>query len=194
MNRHSQRKANTHQSLIDAARDLITTQGYDNVDILDITERANVSKATFYKHFINKEECVRELMQQGFDALAQQLFVQRQMADSAETWAIESFTDAFTWAANHRELLLIMVGGAASSRLNAFGRQYMVNISTRIMNEYRLPDAPSAYSPDIIAQTVTGLMIQFLGWWLETPNTYSAQQIAELVYRLSVDGLRTERP
>ena len=60
--RHAQRKAATHQGLIDAARDVIAEKGYNHVDILDITERANVSKATFYKHFANKEACVRELM------------------------------------------------------------------------------------------------------------------------------------
>lgn len=189
MNRHSQRKANTHQALIDAAKDLIIEKGYDNVDILDITEKANVSKATFYKHFVNKEECVRELMQEGFDSLVQRVFIQHQTADSTETWAVDSLTEAFVWAANHRELLLIMVGGAASSRLNAFGRQYMVNISTRLLSEFGFPDTLESYPPEIMAQTVTGLMVQFLGWWLETPNEYSARQIAELVHHLFTNGL-----
>ncbi len=61
LTRHEQRKAATRQSLLDAARDVIAAKGYNNVEILDITDYANVSKATFYKHFPNKEACVRAL-------------------------------------------------------------------------------------------------------------------------------------
>ena len=71
--RHSQRKAVTRQKLIDATQEVIVQKGYTQVDILDITERANVSRGTFYQHFRNKQECVRALMQQGFDALSAEI-------------------------------------------------------------------------------------------------------------------------
>ena len=61
-NGHQQRIAATRHAILAAARDVIIEKGYSHVDILDITERANVSKATFYKHFANKEDCVRRLM------------------------------------------------------------------------------------------------------------------------------------
>lgn len=189
MNRHDQRKAATHQSLLETARHVIVEKGYDNVEILDITERADVSKATFYKHFPNKEECVRELMLQGFDALVAQIFSDRRTAKTSEVWAIDSVAKAFAWAETNRELMLIMVGGAASSRLNAFGRQYMVEISERLLVEYGPPEEFGPYSNVIMAQVVTGIMIQFLGWWLETDHEHNARQMAELVFRLLRNGL-----
>ena len=130
-NRHAQRKAATHQSLIDAARALIVERGYNNVDILDITDRANVSKATFYTHFANKEACVRELMEQGFDALADELLCVEQ--DIEPEWVYAKFQRIFLWARENRELLLIMVGGAASSQLNVFGREYMVRVTEQTL-------------------------------------------------------------
>ena len=46
--RHERRKAATHQRLIDAARDLISAKGYSQVDILDITERADAFVSSTY--------------------------------------------------------------------------------------------------------------------------------------------------
>ncbi len=199
-NRHAQRKAATHQSLIDAARELIVERGYNNVDILDITDRANVSKATFYTHFANKEVCVRELMEQGFDALVDELLSVD--ADIEPQWVRAKLTRVFRWARENREVLLIMVGGAASSQLNVFGRDYMVKVIERTLMTRRLKfEEKAAFSPVVQAQIVTGLMIQLLGWWLENQTGYSAGEMAEILHHVlryglveqsGVDGSHTE--
>lgn len=188
LNRHEQRKAATHQSLIDAARELIVERGYNNVDILDITDRANVSKATFYIHFANKEACVRELMEQGFDALADELLCIEQ--DIEPEWVYAKFERIFVWARENRELLLIMVGGAASSQLNVFGREYMVRVTEETLMTRRFKMEPqSSYPPAVMAQVVTGIMIQLLGWWLENDTGYSAAEIAQMFQDILRFGL-----
>lgn len=175
--------------MLTAAREVIGEKGYNHVDILDITERANVSKATFYKHFANKEDCVRQLMHDGFDALADEIFQGARAAASREAWVRQSLERVFNWAAENREFMLIMVGGAASTRLNAFGRQYMVDLVERTIDKYE-PDAPfSPYPPAIRAQVITGILIQALGWWLETDTGYSAAALAQMIQEILSRGL-----
>jgi len=175
--------------MLTAAREVIGEKGYNHVDILDITERANVSKATFYKHFANKEDCVRQLMHDGFDALADEIFQGARAAASREAWVRQSLERVFNWAAENREFMLIMVGGAASTRLNAFGRQYMVDLVERTIDKDE-PDAPfSPYPPAIRAQVITGILIQALGWWLETDTGYSAAALAQMIQEILSRGL-----
>lgn len=189
-NRHAQRKAITHQRLIDAARALIVEKGYTHVDILDITERANLSKATFYQHFANKEACVRELMQQGFDALLEQVLSTRPPNALDSVWIIDSLAMVFAWAEQNRELLLIMVGGAATSRLNVFGRNYMVEVVERtLLGELADLQPARRHPPAIQAQVLTGVVIQMLGWWLEHDTGYSARQMGELIHDILQHGL-----
>ncbi|HML20704.1 MAG TPA: TetR/AcrR family transcriptional regulator [Aggregatilinea sp.] len=183
MNRYEQRKAATHQRLIAAARELIGAQGYENVDILDITERANLSKATFYQHFPNKEACVRALILQGFEALTQQIFDSERTTPNRWEWARDSFYKLFAWADENRRFVLIMVGGHASSELNSFGRAYMAQISQRIISE-RMPWFRELYAPELAAQFITGATIQMLGWWLEAETPYSANDMALLLTEL----------
>lgn len=186
--RHERRKAATHQRLIDAARDLISAKGYGQVDILDITERADVSKATFYKHFSNKETCVRELMQQGFDALVAEIVSTPHTRPFDPEWARASFERAFRWAEEHRELMLIMVGGAASTQLNAFGRQYLAEVIERtLINEF--PQQTLSIPPHVLAQIVTGMMIQLLGWWLENETGYTVADLASFMLGVLQHGV-----
>mgnify|MGYP000902152520 CR=1 FL=1 len=189
-NRHQQRKAATRQTLLEAAREVIVDRGYNEVEILDITERANVSKATFYKHFPNKEAVVREIMLAGFDALVKRIFEGGRRAEVREEWVAESFRDAFTWAAENRELLLIMVGGRASGQLGAFGRSYLVQHIERGFDEFGLfAETDDGVPRSLKAHVIAGALIQVLGWWLESDTGYSPSEIADLLQRVLVNGL-----
>jgi AcrR family transcriptional regulator len=194
-NRHAQRKAATRQRLLDAARDVIGQKGYNNVEILDITEHADVSKATFYQHFANKEDCVRELMHQGFDVLAEQILGADDRPRPVDpAWVVNALTQVFRWAEDNREFLLIMVGGAASSRLNMFGRNYMVELTERTLIADFAPYKTFRYPADIQAQIFTGVLIQLLGWWLENDTGHSARQMAQLIHDVLQYGMGPLEP
>ncbi len=192
LTRFEQRKAATHQSLIKAARDVIAERGYHRVEILDITERANVSKATFYKHFPNKEACVRDLIEQGFDALVEEVMRADQQDERlSPAWIESSLQKVFHWAEENREFALIMVGGGASTELNAFGRNYMAQVVEQtIMAEAAKKEPPvPLLPPQIQAQIVTGMTIQLVGWWLENSTGYSAGDMARIVCDVIRNGI-----
>lgn len=188
-NRHQQRKAATRQKLLEATREVIVERGYSHVEILDITERANVSKATFYKHFPNKEACVRELMLAGFDTLVERIFEGGRRAESREAWIAESFREAFAWADHNRQLLLIMVGGRASGQLGVFGRYYLVEHIERGLEEFGLFPENGDIPRVVKAQVMAGVLIQLLGWWLENDTGYSPGDLADLLQRVLERGI-----
>lgn len=188
-NRHQQRKAATHQKLLEAARAVIIERGYNAVEILDITERANVSKAAFYRHFTNKEACVREIMLNGFDALLERIFEGGRRATSREEWVSTSFREAFAWAEQNREILLIMVGGRASAQLNVFGRDYLVQSVERAFDEFGSFSEDDGVPVVVKAHVTAGALIQLLGWWLENDTGYSAGDMADLMRRVLLHGV-----
>ena len=50
----------TRQSLRTALLELIKEKGYDAISIEEITERANVGRATFYLHYKDREDLLLE--------------------------------------------------------------------------------------------------------------------------------------
>src|SRR5512147_2280747 len=59
-NKIDRRIQRTRQSLRTALLALIKEKGYDAISIEDITERANVGRATFYLHYKDKEDLLLE--------------------------------------------------------------------------------------------------------------------------------------
>ncbi|WP_336113872.1 TetR/AcrR family transcriptional regulator [Streptomyces sp. PTD9-10] len=56
--RRERKKAQTRQSLADAALELFLERGYDHVGVKDVADRADVSVTTLFKHFSGKEALV----------------------------------------------------------------------------------------------------------------------------------------
>lgn len=55
MTRRERKKQQTRQQMLRSAKHLFREKGYEHTSIEDITERADVSKSTLFKHFPNKE-------------------------------------------------------------------------------------------------------------------------------------------
>ena len=60
MDNGDRRKDRTRQWFQQALLDLIQERGYEDITIQDIVDRANTARVTFYRHYKDKEELLRE--------------------------------------------------------------------------------------------------------------------------------------
>jgi AcrR family transcriptional regulator len=61
LSRRERKKVETRQKLLEAARALFHSKGYDATTVEEITERADVAKGTFFNYFPSKEALLGEL-------------------------------------------------------------------------------------------------------------------------------------
>ena len=80
-NRTDKRVAKTKSRLLAAALDVFSEYGVDATTIDDITQRADLGKGTFYRHFSDKAEIMSCLVEQAIDKLIGKF----QLAESAST-------------------------------------------------------------------------------------------------------------
>ncbi|MGD9875021.1 MAG: TetR/AcrR family transcriptional regulator [Kiritimatiellia bacterium] len=72
-NRAQLRAVRTHGKLLNAALLMFAEKGMDAITVEDITERADLGKGTFYRHFNTKEELMGALVQKAVDSLVAEL-------------------------------------------------------------------------------------------------------------------------
>ena len=71
--RAQRRASRTRKRLLDAALAMFSEKGIEATAIEDITEKADVGKGTFYRHFGNKEALVAALMETAVGRLVEKI-------------------------------------------------------------------------------------------------------------------------
>jgi AcrR family transcriptional regulator len=69
--RRAREKSETRDKILDAARELFVTEGYEGVSMRRVAERIEYSPTAIYVHFADKQELFHELCQQDYARLAE---------------------------------------------------------------------------------------------------------------------------
>jgi AcrR family transcriptional regulator len=69
--RREREKSKTRDKILDAARELFVTEGYDGVSMRRVAEKIEYSPTAIYVHFADKNELFHELCQQDYSRLAE---------------------------------------------------------------------------------------------------------------------------
>jgi len=67
--RREREKSETREKILDAARELFVTEGYEGVSMRRVAEKIEYSPTAIYVHFADKEELFHELCRQDFARL-----------------------------------------------------------------------------------------------------------------------------
>jgi AcrR family transcriptional regulator len=71
--RQQRRYNRTGNKIMDAARSVFAEKGLSAATVDDITERADIGRGSFYYHFANKEELIREIIGEILGELTEQM-------------------------------------------------------------------------------------------------------------------------
>jgi len=69
--RREREKSETRDKILDAARELFVTEGYEGVSMRKVAERIEYSPTAIYVHFADKQDLFRELCHQDYARLAE---------------------------------------------------------------------------------------------------------------------------
>ena len=181
LSRHERRRLQTRKLLIQATLQLVLEKGFDAISIQDITDRADLGRGTFYIHFKDKEEVVWTAFKDLFQELEQN--AHKQLNRNMPQVEYYGLVNIFRHAENNRDLYRVMFGGQGSAMLTARAQDFLANVFLYdIRNAPQPPEVNFNIPEEIEAQILTGLISRLLYWWLESPDNYSAEQMATMTY------------
>lgn len=185
LTRHQRHRQRTREQLIQAAMDLILEKGYELVTVQDITDRADLGRGTFYVHFKDKEDVLWTAIQIGLQKTEEDAHSQFRDVPLPAQLEYFYYLNIFNHAERNRVLYRIMLGKQGSSTIKARVQDYFVTEFKRDISSFpRQLFSEFAVPNEILVQVVTGAVIQLMLWWLETPNNYTPEQMAEMLYEI----------
>lgn len=182
LTRHQRHRLQTRKALIQAAVELVLEKGYEAVTVQDITDRADFGRGTFYVHFKDKEEVVWTAIEGLCLELEQSAHNQYKdnIPDQREYYGLLFI---FNQVEKNRDLFRVCFSTQGSTALTERVSDLMAEIFLYdLQNQPALRDPNSDVPLEIIAQMMTGLITRMISWWLNTPNDYTAEQMAGMIY------------
>ena len=182
MDRRVQR---TRKLLRDALMSLIMEDGYDAVSIQDITEKANLGRATFYLHFKDKDELLLDVMEQFIDD-----FMEQVPQISEAQWRLDdtkALVRLFDFASEHYDLYrILIIGSGGITAANQLRRSVAENIARFIQQEIDELGAKPIVPTDFIANHFAGSLLATIYWWLDSDLTYTPEEMAEMFQKVNM--------
>lgn len=148
--RASRRALKTRQRLLDAALYIFNTKGVESCAIEDITESADVGKGTFYRHFMDKLDILRSLLDFATDDLIRRMPPENSQAISLEDRATQLMHAHQTFFSERSDLYLLFLQGqtmvatrpAAVPGIQAPFARYIAALESRLESTLPQPAQP----------------------------------------------------
>jgi AcrR family transcriptional regulator len=173
----------TRATLRDALIPLILELGYDSVTVQDITDRANVGRATFYLHYRDKDELLMECV----DVIVADFLHQIQQQPVEDWIASDGATirQVFEFAAGNADLFRIIMRGHGSLRTSHRLREIVADKTSQVVQAAVKKNGVQLNLPvEVISNFFAGSLLALINWWLEEERPYSANQMAEMFLKL----------
>ena len=172
----------THKLLVDALVALALRDGYDAVTIRDITDYADISYSTFFRHYADKDALFMSMI----EALILEL---RSLLDTHEPPA-EGGTIIFQHVADNQALYRALLGGLNSSVMVQKVQEMIAD--SILKNQYV---QPAALIPlEIAANHVATSALALVKWWLDHDMPYPPERMGAIYAALIIQPAWDTQP
>jgi AcrR family transcriptional regulator len=192
----------TRKALRNALLELIKEKGYDSISVEEITQHANLGRATFYLHYKDKEdllvdefnEIVNERARMISDIPFSAWLPALENPDQAtENKPAPPLLMAFQHVANHADLYQILLKNEKSDRtLERIRKIIAQSISEFMQTKIENDPIPILFEVpiDLLAAYFSGGLLSCVDWWFEQDLSYSPEEMTRMFQRLFFPGAR----
>ena len=181
----------TRRRLRDALIALILEKGYDNIIIQEITETADLSRATFYLHYKDKDELLASSLEEMFDELMESVkdIMLRRKLELVDGDAPS--LPAFKHVAEYADLYKSLLGEKGVSSVINRILDYIARIGEQ---QYRLlvteeEEKAIPVPIEVAARHMAGAMFSMVSWWLAEDMKYTPEEMAHYFHRMTVPAI-----
>ncbi len=184
----------TRRRLAAALVDLTLQEGFEALTVREITERAGVGYATFFRHFASKEALLERLLEETLSELVEAL--RPHSAPEAESLnplavSITVFEHAQANAETYRALLRTGDVTDLTGRCMALSQAHL--------SETFRPRPGSVVPLEVVAPHLVNSFLGLVGWYLASDMPYTPVRMGEIVEGLILEpvyrtALEPKRP
>jgi AcrR family transcriptional regulator len=177
MDRTDRRVKRTHKLLQDALVGLTLEKGYDAVTIREITDRADVGYATFFRHYPDKEALLADVVEAMKDEF-QTLLAPYSLVDDPE----KTGTLLFEYVQENCDLCRVLLDSTDTISLLKPVQEIGRNESTLMVSVPASETVPL----EVAVSHLMSSLVMLIRWWLDHDMPYSPERMGQIAAELII--------
>jgi len=182
MDKIDRRIQRTRKLITDALLNLLMDKKFSEITIQEITDTANVGRATFYLHYRSKDECLMQLLTEGFDSLVAEI----EKNNEEQNDFVTSIELTLAHISNNRKLYLALLSDPLGGNILMDVRNY---IKADMMPIIPVPPNFNPVLHEALATYLAGAQLDILMWWLQEEPDMTKREAALLFVDVSLNGI-----
>jgi len=174
MDMQDRRVKRTQKLLAKALIALTLEKGYEAITIRDITDRAEVGYATFFRHYHDKDALLKDVLDLVLDELTGLL--QTPMSENNAATGIL----IFQYVQEHSEVVHVLLSSRASSTM----LRRIIEAGTQSVFHQNPPQPQSLVPQEIAAYHLITSTISLIQWWIEQGMPYAPERMGVIYQEL----------
>ena len=162
----------TQHLLAEALIALILEKGYESVTIRDITERADIGYATFFRHYHDKNELLKDVMDVVLTELIQLLGTSQPDMDPVTVGVL-----LFQYVQERSEVIRVLL--RSHSLLDD-----VIEVATQNVLRERSWQPNSVVPPEIVSYYIVASSVSLIRWWLAHEMPYTPEKMGMIYHEL----------
>ncbi|MFF0462813.1 TetR/AcrR family transcriptional regulator [Streptomyces mexicanus] len=182
------RTRRSRRALGTALVELVLERGFTALTVEDITERADVARATFYAHFRDKEDLFARVTDDLLAELSERLAPA--VADNAVGFTGKPVLEMLRHAREQRDLYRIVLRGEGDGKpLRMFEDACARATAEEFRARAERNRVQPRIDPELLARVWVGEQVAVLRWWVEqdTP-ALPAEEVVRMLLDLALRG------
>lgn len=175
------RKALTRSRLYEGLVELSLGAGFESVTVRDLTKRADVNRATFYRHYRDKYDMVAEIFHWTG---------QGETHSPESSCLVTSFHQIFDHFATHERLFLVLTGRRGSSWFKAWLGTYWSDVTRALLGPVII-ESQGPEEREVCLLASAHVLEVTVSWWLAARRPWSSEYLAQWFLAFVGGGLRS---
>ena len=179
MDKEDRRVVRTQRLLKQALIDLTAEKPYEEITIRDITDKADIGYATFFRHYDGRDDLMLEI----FTGIIDELESIPEKHD--ERYFEQEGSLLFEHVSENQSLYSSILDS------HTFTRKFREHVKQMVqshLGDYIQQIATPAFPADIAAQHMVSSLMGLIDWWLANDTPYSIERMAMIYERLIIQA------
>jgi AcrR family transcriptional regulator len=182
------RTRRTRRALGGALVELVLERGFSALTVEDITERADVARATFYAHFKGKDDLFARVSADLLEQLGQRL--ESVVSGSAVGFTGKPLLEMLRHVRDERDAYRVVLRGEGDGKPL---QMFVDSLAAATAQEFKSRAERNGVEPridaDLLARVWVGEQIAVLRWWAEQDTApMPAEEVVRMLLDLAMHG------